>query len=117
MKLKVPAGRIRIPSAGKGTPLGNLLKLLKKTLTAVFGFLSVFLFILSMTHLAAYLIENSSGDVVFVDWSMSVVIPLLISFASLVLYSILNMDRIWGALNRRRKVRVPVRELDLSDLD
>ena len=104
MKLKVPVGRIRLPSIGKDSFIGSILRSLKRLATAILGFLAVFLFILSLTHLAAYALESSSGDIVFVDWTMSVVLPFFLSIASLVLYGLVNLDRIWGKLSGRKRV-------------
>jgi hypothetical protein len=116
MKLRLDRFKTGIPKMKPSPGVSKVLIFLKKVLSMVAITLSVLCILLAISELFVFWIDSSAGVDNYVDWTRSLIAPIVLSavFGSIAI--LLNLDRIF-----KRKVKADPGanggKLEILDLD
>ena len=104
------------PGKRSDGPFKKVLKLIRKVLTVLFGFLTGFLFLFGFGEMIVYILDGGKN---YSDWIRGPLIIFGVSFFFFLLWVVVNYDRIGilkglrGSLSRSK----PPEDYDIPELD
>lgn len=116
MKLRPDSSKFRIPKLKVSPGSQKVLRFFKRVLSVLAITLSILCVLLSISELLVYWIDASAGIDNYVDWTWSLIAPLILSAVFFVIAVLLNLDRIIKKKSRPSSGAV-TGKLELPDLD
>lgn len=104
------------PERRSGGPLKSVLNIFRKFLTVLFGFLTVFLALFGLGEVIVFLLDGGKN---YSNWYKAPMIIFGLSLLFLIMWTVVNYDRIGFLKGLRSATRrsKPPEDYDIPDLD